>query len=253
MIIRNIDYVSKFLRTNLKRGGGEAAPPPSITYPINSVRSPFSNSDFVYWLERGKNFANNNSIGQVLLTASGNGQSPDMRFDNSFATLNSANTFHFTQNRAISLWLYLIGTSNPYHGVICKDSIGSGTREWNLTYINDASPLQGKIGWAVWSAGGSIICQLSANLTLNTWQHWLLNYDHASTTFTLYRNGGLQDTQSISGSYNSNSGVATFLGGFTNASNFMNGYLNQVILANRKFTTDEIALLYNSGSGYFTI
>jgi hypothetical protein len=232
-------------------GGGE------ITYPINSVRSPFDSADFLYWLERGKNFANSNYYSESRLIntiPSNDGRSPSLYFNSSWVDLTNANAYSFTQDRGISIWLNKQGNGNSYQGIVCKDNVSNPGREWQLTYINDGSGLQGKLGLFVFNSSGGIIAQVSATLTESVFQHWLLNYDHATTTWTLYRNGTLQDTQVLSGSYNSTSTKVT-LGTFSSNSTSlsMQGTISQCILANRKFTPTEIALLYSSGDGYFTI
>jgi hypothetical protein len=254
MIIRTLDYTSKFFRRNLKRGGVEASTP--ITYPINSVRSPFVNSDFLYWIERGKNFANTNSINEINLRGNIAGissQNPAM-FLNLPGLINPISLlgqgFNLNQDRAIAFWVYKQPAAGNYQAVVTKDSIR--IREWQITYINDGSAFQGQLVLSVFNSSPSIIFQIGSALTENTWQHWVFNYAHSTATVTLYRDGVSVGSGVITGS----PAVTlqnVWLGAFGDVSNGMTGYMSQVILANRTFTVSEINTLYNSGNGYFTI
>jgi hypothetical protein len=254
VIIRTLDNTSKFLRRNLKRGGGEVDP---ITYPINSVRSPFVNADFEYWLERGKNFANTNPVSEMILrgnivnTSNTSSQNPAMVFSNGTGTASLAGVgFRLNQSRGIAFWLYKQNKSDSYQGIITKDSIS--TREWQIIYWNDGSAFQGQLVLSVFNSSPSVIFQIGSALTENTWQHWVFNYDHSTATVTLYKNGVSVGSGVITGTPNSTA-QNIVLGAFGDISNTMLGYMSQVILANRTFTVSEINTLYNSGNGYFTI
>jgi hypothetical protein len=253
VIIRTLDNTSKFLRRNLKRGGGKVDP---ITYPINSVRSPFINGDFAYWIERGKSLANANDINNCVLfyrspvTAS---QAPVMRFGSGGISMSlaAASSFNLNADRSISFWLNKKSHPRQFQAVVTKDNIAT-FREWQIIYLNDGSGLQGQLVLSVFNSTPAIIFQVGAALSEYAWQHWVFNYQHSTATVTIYRNGVSVASRTITGTPNTTP-QAVFLGAFGDDTNQMDGYISQIILANRTFTVSEINTLYNSGNGYFTI
>lgn len=255
MIIRNIDHVSKFLRKNLKRGGGDVAPVEPISYPINTVRSPFDSADFLYWLERGKNFANTNHGDLPLLTSAPAGtgwQNPVLRLaSGSYGLLSASSSFNFNQDRSIAMWLWHGSTSaSTYSVCLTKDSTSGSGREYVFGYNNAG------MTFLVINTFSNVILNLSSATTSNTWEFWIINYINSTGVFSLYKNTVLQSSGTVSGTYNVSS-TNIHLGQFAPpslpTSSNPDGYLSQLILCNRALTTTEIATLYNSGSGYFTI
>jgi hypothetical protein len=254
VIIRTLDYTSKFLRRNLRRGGNAVDP---ITYPINSVRSPFVNSDFLCWYERGKNFANNNAINGMSLSygASSNGQAPSMAFNNTTLQLNNSTDFSFNQDRGISFWLYNNTTSNNYQAILNKYQSTSSGKEWVIYYINDSGhPAYQKIYLQILNSSASEIFSITGASSILTWEHWTFNYTNSTKTVEMFKNGSFSASGSFVGTPAIHPAALIQFGGIVGTSvNNANCFLSQVILANRTFTSSEVSTLYNSGSGYFTI
>ncbi len=85
-------------------------------------------------------------------------------------------------------------------------------------------------------------------LTSATFRHFILSADRDSTS-TIYINGSSIGT--INTSSNLNILVKAFLGSrsFSTPTNRHNGLLDESGIWNRALTSDEVALLYNSGAG----
>lgn len=235
----NILYKGK---TVISGGGG-------ITFPINSVRSPFTNSDFTLWFERGKNFANSNFMSPITMFSSNSGY-PNLQLGAAGSTVSNSNGFTFRQDRAISFWLNFSRNSNLVQVIVCKENDTS--YEWIIWYDTRTGPDLGKITLFVFDSSANLLCRLGQTVTAGTYQHWVWNYTHSSQTFDLYLNGAYQSSATISGTYNVTSNpvvVATK----PPYSFFSQGFISQLILANRKLTTTEISTLYNSGNGFFII
>ena len=79
----------------------------------------------------------------------------------------------------------------------------------------------------------------SLSTTANTWAHTALSFDGA--TLSLYLNGQLETTSTLSLSSNSND---LLLG--SDGSNFFSGLLDEVVVYNRALADDEIAVLANN-------
>ncbi len=200
-----------------------------ITYPINSVRSPFSNGDFLYWLERGKNFANTNSpVGvELLYTAASNGQLPEMRFNNTMTQLNNSASFSFTQDRGVSFWFFNNGSLNSYQSPLNKYLSTSSGQEWTFFYVNNSGDSNHqKIGFYLLNSSASVILNIAASASLEVYEHWVLNYDHTTTLFTLYKNGISVASGTPSGTPATFSGNVHMGGVVSSSSNFINGRIS---------------------------
>jgi hypothetical protein len=244
-------------KTVISGGGGGGG-----SLPINSVPSPFINSDCHFWFERGiKNLANTfiglSSGTPIQSYMGGNTQTTALKFfssnANTLAVDSSASFLNFSSNRALSIWWLQESASNAYHGICAKDDNTSLTnREWNLTYINDGSALNGKIVFTVWNSDGVAILSLADTTvsTLSVFTHWVVT--RSGSTFTLFKNGAAIASGSLSGAYNSTP-MPIFLADFASRAVPGKGDCSQFIGFNRALTLSEIADLYNSGNGLFSL
>jgi hypothetical protein len=255
---RGGDYDSLKIKSNLVR-----STPTTTTG--NSLPYPFSSADVQFWFEKGITNLSRNSVtldtSRRIASVADIASRTALFFNNNASSIlelapSGGSLLLFSGDRAFSIWFYQLSTSSPYSTLCGKDTISGSTREWNFVYVLDGSANMTKTVFNTFSSDGAGILGsgIKGDSVLNAWTHWIVNYDHASATFLLYRNGTLVDSAVLSGSYNASS-APVCLGGMgvsgNPSSTPQNGYCSQFVGFTRKLTDTEIAALYNNGSGLY--
>jgi len=257
---RGGDYDSAKIKSNLTRATVSSGSSSSGLIP-----SPFTSSDVQFWFEKGISKVDSNPVNldvssRTALVTSRISNRTSIEFtgfntSSLSLTPNGETYLVFNADRAFSIWCYQLTDTDSYGSWCGKDTIVGTNREWNFTYITDNGENNGKTVFTVINSAGSFILTIKGDTTLNAWTHWVLNYDHATTTFSLYKNNSLVDSAVLAGSYNVTSAPVCFGGIGTTTPTIapQTGFCSQFIGFSRKLTTGEISSLYNSGSGLYAL
>lgn len=145
-----------------------------------------------------------------------------------------------------SVWIKITGDTTTTRGIVAF----RGTH-YIYIYLDTANKLRVST-----NITGTAVYAISDNaMSTDTWYHVVFLFDRDST-LRLYVNNTLQTgTADISSGSTSNmiwdvDNGFTIIGNYgTNASYAFTGVVDEMAVYNRLLTTDEISLLYNSGSG----
>ena len=156
----------------------------------------------------------------------------------------------FNNNFSISLWVSL---SSPYR------------LNYNMTFIGKALGSDYKDSYCIytgiWTGGDTSVntgycnnsaCKDNVNnfaLNLNTWYNITWSFDKTLNVETLYINGNLIKSQTITGTIEYDNHALTLGNDFSYgiAAEFLAGKLDDIRLYNRALTTTEILQLYHEG------
>ncbi len=151
-------------------------------------------------------------------------------------TLNTSPWDIATVDHSISLW-YNLNTSYTSNQTLLDYRTASVTG-LRLRYVNGIVNVD----------HNSVTEPANAETTIGLWQHILISADRDGTS-TIYSNGVDGGTYNSSGSLTI-SGFAKFgIRSFSTPATYLRGKLDEVGIWNRALTSDEVALLYNSGAG----
>lgn len=145
----------------------------------------------------------------------------------------SANT---TNQLTVAAWLYPDSNSGTQN-VISKGN--TSNYEWSLGA--NGSQVQALI----WNSSGSVIAQatLSSGFTTGSWQHFAFTLDLTKNTLTLYKNGAVVGTGTVSGTYTNGTSDLRF-GERADGSNDYDGKIDEVRIYKRVLSNGEINSLY---------
>lgn len=152
-------------------------------------------------------------------------------------TINDVNALDFTTAFTISVWLNPSATQAAFATPISKSGAywleHSGTANQNqyVWYVNNGADRQ---------VGAHVA------ITAATWSQLVLTYD--GTTASSYLNGSQSQSFAVASPITVNANDLV-LGNRTGFTRFYNGSMDEFGLWNRALTSDEVASLYNTGSG----
>lgn len=153
-------------------------------------------------------------------------------------------TFIFPSNSySFSFWKYITSLTYPgpnnlnsYGNFLRTDSpyetdlwLGTGPKLY--FYTNGGEALPSGTGFAT-------------PLVINTWSHFVINYDSSINTTTFYINNVLDATSANAHPFKPNAGISTSMGVDGTGRQVIPGYLADFRLFSRILTTSERALLY---------
>lgn len=158
--------------------------------------------------------------------------------NNSYITLL---TYDIPSSYTKMCWVYptLLNTSQGYHII----SSFNGTPNHYLYYAQESNLSGGHD-----ANGGLINYVRDPNYTpVNTWTHFSLTYDQATTTMKLYRNGTVvSSVTNAAMSWTGGSGTLG-IGTYRNTNGFV-GFLDNIKIFNTALASDQISVIYLSES-----
>ena len=138
-----------------------------------------------------------------------------------------------------SKWLST-GNQRSYDGIRFEDSATEASRQLVFSQSPDGSGGSSRDAIKAWPPSA------------NTWYMLTVVYNATAGEVKFYVNGSQQGTTATSQTTSLFDGTASFgIGAQISASvgNFMDGYINQLLLYSKQLTTTEISDLYNTGTG----
>ncbi|MCI0703401.1 MAG: DUF4082 domain-containing protein [Planctomycetia bacterium] len=176
---------------------------------------------------------NDGTISGATWTSSGK-YSGALSFDgtNDWVTISDANSLDLTNGMTLEAWVRPTSANN-YGTALFKEKSGgltyalygvNGSSEPPASYINS-------------STDGEKMAEGASQLALNTWSHLAATYDGA--TFSLYVNGTLVSSQSVTGSLQTSNGVLR-IGGNSVYGDYFQGQIDDVRVYNRALSHSEI-------------
>ncbi len=205
----------------------------------------------------------NDSLGAYNGTAQG-GLTYSTGKENNAFVFNGTNSYvylpndsmRFTDSFSISCWTYTTVNQSSFKSLI-SDYYYSSTDYGYSFYIDSAN----KVGLFFVGAGGvgnGIVS--TATLSNNTWNHLVITWDKANTTWKAYINGGFDSSLTTAmastityapGSNRTNIGTSNSSPTSGIGAGVFNGKIDEMYLWNRTLTASEVTTLYNSGTGKF--
>lgn len=195
---------------------------------------------------------NDGTINGATINQTGKvGQCYDYDGTNDYTSLPSA--VRPTSNFTISLWYNADNYGGTYPALFGGEGLGNATAKGGIA-ISFFSSLD-RMYLDIYSSTdrySNILYDVSTTLPTGNWHHIVLRYD--GTTFSSYQNNTLIDSKNIgsitidwSGYIGSDVGI----GRMEQAGSYyyFDGKIDEVMIWNRALSTDDIAVLYNSGSG----
>lgn len=122
----------------------------------------------------------------------------------------------------------------------------SGTRSYQFNLFSSTVP-----AWATWNTSDASVQRgwTITALVPGNWYHFVLIHNLAGGSAELYVNGSSAGTQTGFAT-NMKDGSADFrIGSWGGNSNYLDGLIDEFAVWARALTSDEVAELYNSGSG----
>ena len=202
-------------------------------------------------------FGTNNGTAQGGLTYSTGKENNAFVFNgtNSYVYLPS-NSMRFTDSFSMSCWTYTTVNQAGYRALI-SDYYYSGT-DYGYSITIDSG---NKFNLFFVGAGGVANGIVStATLSNNTWNHLVMTWDKANTTWKAYINGVFDSSLTAamastiiyaSGSDRTNIGTSNSSPTSGIGAGIFNGKIDEMYLWNRTLTASEVTTLYNSGTGKF--
>jgi hypothetical protein len=152
-----------------------------------------------------------------------------------------------TDKLTVAAWFRAESGSGTIRYIASKYSTTSNQRGYAI-YIGSGNEFTGVV-----STNGTATKTVAATtfgpLSLNTWYHGVFVVDSTAGTLDVYVNGTLSNSDTFSNGIN-NSSAPFKIGGHTSTSSLFDGRVDEVLIYDRALTSDEVAQLYNGGSGY---
>lgn len=142
----------------------------------------------------------------------------------------------------INFW-YKATTIPTNNTPVCRDLVSGTSRVFNVVFSATQATLYG------WNASGGFYQTTSTNhsMSTGTWYMWTAIWDVGNTRMRLYKDGSLFTSVAITGNAEDTS-VKLSVGRSGDATNYVNGIVDEVYFRGSPFTDAEITELYNSGS-----
>lgn len=152
-----------------------------------------------------------------------------------------ASSFDIPTNYTKMAWVYHIGNTGGARNIISSAPSSSTARHY--LYFQDGTSMNITAGH---SSTTSILTYVSDPTPLlpNTWTHFALTYDNASTTMRLYRNGSNVSSATNAALAWSGGNGRLGIGTYINTNNF-NGYIDNVNIYSRALTAWEVNYIYD--------
>jgi len=115
------------------------------------------------------------------------------------------------------------------------------------SYIRPAS--SSKLATTITTSAGLSSIYSNSAISSGSWVHFIITWD--GSTITMYINGSAQtNTASRGGTFNYTGDFAIGRNEFGDT-NWFDGDIDEILIANRAFTSTEVSWLYNGGTGRF--
>lgn len=135
-------------------------------------------------------------------------------------------------------------TTIPTNNVpVARDLVSGTNRVFALVFSAAQATLYG------WNASGGFYQTATTNhsMSTGTWYMWTAIWDVGNARMRLYKDGTLFTNVAISGNAEDSS-VKLSVGRFGDATNYVNGIIDEVYFRGEAFTDAEITELYNAGA-----
>jgi hypothetical protein len=215
---------------------------------IPSSGSTLLNNLLAYWKldetsgTRFDSTANNNDLSDNNIVGFATGKIGSAADFDGTNFLSISSLAGITSDLSISLWTYIRTFPSANPGLIADRP------NWGGFWISSANQvLWGRITQSSGTNRDFNDTATSAVLPLNTWVHIVLVVDSSSLTATLYRDTNAINSVSYDGTLRS--GVASTFKVGRQATESIDGKIDEVAVWSRALTASEITQLYNSGSG----
>lgn len=144
-------------------------------------------------------------------------------------------------------WARYTSTPTGNQNLMSAGTIGSscqfGFREWwDPEDPEQMEPLE--IACA-WQYGGGLLVSDTTIPSINTWHHYCYTFD--GTTHRFYVDGSLVDSSTESAQTGTPVGIG--IGAWQAGAEYFGGHIDQAAVWGRALSADDVAALYNSGSG----
>ena len=149
-----------------------------------------------------------------------------------------SNTGPFT----VSFWINPAAYPSSYSRILSLDNFVSPSAGWTILGTSSGTTIYA----AMFTSSGSEFDTGYANITLNTWQNYVISYDGVSPI--IYRNG-VSYGSTGSGTYNAVTNLPIIIGGgdSNNPSSFLNGQMANVQLYSTALSATQASQLYQEG------
>jgi hypothetical protein len=118
----------------------------------------------------------------------------------------------------------------------------SGDRAWNIAMVVDG----GTPNITLYNNANVTSRQLNTAITTGVWYHFVVVYNYATATASLYKNGAFVGSGSLSANSHDSTAAFTLGAVFDTSGQYCDGYLDEVGVWNRVLSANEIAELYNA-------
>jgi hypothetical protein len=136
----------------------------------------------------------------------------------------------------IDAWIYR--NSSAHTGLLNKGAIGTNG-------VYDLALYQNKFYFRI--NGAALNMPSNADIPVNAWTHIAGTYDSATSTAKIYINGVLDNTQSYSGTINTDTNPL-HIGLYGSPNLFFSGKIDELEIFNRALTQTEIQAIYTAGA-----
>ena len=178
---------------------------------------------------------------------------------NDYVEVTNVNDFYFAdQSLTYSVWVQIRDNVNKYRPFICLEDYNDAYPHITIGKYRTGHPTgAGRIFFSVYDASqqGESIFSIDEGdeLLLDTWMHVAGVVDYESGSITLYIDGEVQDSKSISSFDMSEAdSLKLVIGGFGcpyhSYSGFHYGLIDEVRIYNKALTQDDIDILFEQGN-----
>ena len=151
-----------------------------------------------------------------------------------------ANSSLNTDSFSVSFWIYLI--AQRIQGIIGK----CGSAWWRFFVSDSSNPTS--IEFDATDEVGNVT---ASNISIGEWTHIVGTYNNSTQILKIYKDGELEDSASEISSMNNDENIPIQIA--KEASNRINGIVDEVCMFNEEISSTKVEDLYNSGNGIVLI
>jgi hypothetical protein len=182
------------------------------------------------------------SFTNVSMAGSGNTLSLTFSLSTSKINFGDVSIFNLTANISISAWIYPNSFGGGSSGRI-YDKYKSTFPQSGYAFFIDNNVGVNSIAYSTGYAISSSTARINNQVTLNSWQHFAIT--HSGSTVTIYKNGEVIGTSTITAPTSASGTVAT-IGNNSAGTNNFDGKISMCSVYNQVLTDSEIKKIYTS-------